>query len=279
VDYSADRYGAQAEFLSVGRNFDPQVGFRRRFDINRSFGQLRFSPRPVHMPNVRKFSFSTSGEYVEHGSGGVDARVFAGHFSTEFASSDLFNIDVNHDYEFLRQPFTPSGAPVAIAPGGYTYSDVAMSYTFGAQRRASGTMTVQAGKYYDGTIRSVTFGPGNTFSAARIAILQRLALEPTFTITSVDRPKGSFTTRLARTRVDYGFTPLMFASALLQYSSADRAFSTNLRFRWEYAPGSELFLVYTDERDTTDDRYATATTVRGLRNRAFVIKINRLFRY
>ena len=279
VDYSVDLYGAQAEFLSVGKNFDPQVGFKRRSDFNRSFGSLRYSPRPTSLPNVRKFTYSASGEYVENGGGSVDARILAGHFSTEFASSDLFNIDVTHDYEFLRQPFTPSGAPLAIAPGNYTFSSAAISYTFGAQRAASGTVTLQGGEYYDGTIRSVTFGPGNTFSPARIAILQRLALEPTFTITSVDRPNGSFTTRLARTRVDYGFTPLMFASALLQYSSADRAFGTNLRFRWEYAPGSELFVVYTDERDTTEDRYATATTVRGLKNRAFVVKINRLFRY
>jgi hypothetical protein len=79
--------------------------------------------------------------------------------------------------------------------------------------------------------------------------------------------------------VDYGFSPLMFASGLVQYNSADRAFSTNLRFRWEYAPGSELFLVYTDERDVRDDRYATPTTVRGLKNRAIVVKISRLFRY
>ena len=279
VDYSLDRYGAKAEFLSVGKHFDPQVGFRRRSDFNRSYGELRFSPRPAHMPNVRKFTYSASGEYVENGAGAVDARTWEGHFIAEFASSDLFNIDFTNDYEFLSQPFTPTGAPSAIAPGGYNFSDVAVSYTFGAQRRASGTIKLQGGKYYDGAIRSLTFGPGNTFSPARIAILQRLAMEPTFTITSVDRPTGSFTTRLARTRVDYGFTPLMFASALLQYSSADRAFSTNLRFRWEYAPGSELFLVYTDERDTTDDRYATATTVRGLKNRAFVVKINRLFRY
>lgn len=154
-----------------------------------------------------------------------------------------------------------------------------MSYTFGAQRRASGAIRLQGGRYYDGTIRSLSLGSGNAFSPSRIAILQRLAVEPTFTITSIDRPGASFTTRIARARVDYGFSPLMFASALLQYSSIDRAFSTNLRFRWEYAPGSELFLVYTDERDTTDDRYATATTVRGLKNRAFVIKINRLLRY
>jgi Domain of unknown function (DUF5916) len=278
VDFSEDRYGAQAEFLSVGRNFDPQVGFRRRSDFNRSYGQLRFSPRPTHFANVRKFTWTGSGEYVVNGAGSVDARVWTGHFGTEFANSDVFSVDVTHDYEFLRQPFTPSGSPSPIAAGGYSFPGVTVSYAFGAQRRASGTITIESGEYYDGTIRSLTIaGSGST--PARIAVLQRLAVEPTFSITRIERPDASFTTRLARARVDYGFSPLMFASALLQYSSADRAFSTNLRFRWEYAPGSELFLVYTDERDVTNDRFVTPTTVRGLKNRAFVIKINRLFRY
>jgi hypothetical protein len=71
----------------------------------------------------------------------------------------------------------------------------------------------------------------------------------------------------------------MFASALVQYSSADRAYSTNLRFRWEYRPGSELFVVYTDERDMTDPRSLVLPAVRGLKNRAFVVKVNRLLRF
>ena len=71
----------------------------------------------------------------------------------------------------------------------------------------------------------------------------------------------------------------MFASALLQYSSADKTFSSNLRFRWEYRPGSELFVVYTDERDTTDENGLPTPRATGLRNRAFVIKVNRLFRF
>ena len=180
----------------------------------------------------------------------------------------------------MSAPFRPSGSPALIPVGGYTFPGVAASYTFGAQRRASGTLAVQRGDYYDGTIRSVTFGPAaGGFSVARIAILQRLALEPTFSITRIERPAASYTTRLARTRIDYGFSPLMFASALLQYSTADRAFSTNLRYRWEYAPGSELFLVYTDERDATDAQFTPPPAVRGIKNRAFVVKINRLFRY
>jgi hypothetical protein len=64
----------------------------------------------------------------------------------------------------------------------------------------------------------------------------------------------------------------MFASGLIQYSSSDRLFSSNLRFRWEYLPGSELFVVYTDERDTMKPGFP------DLRNRAFVVKVNRLFR-
>ena len=59
----------------------------------------------------------------------------------------------------------------------------------------------------------------------------------------------------------------------MQYSAADLIFSSNLRYRWEYSPGSELFVVYTDERDTS------LTGFPFLRNRAFVVKVNRLLRF
>ena len=68
-------------------------------------------------------------------------------------------------------------------------------------------------------------------------------------------------------------------ASLLQYNSANRTWSSNVRLRWEYAPGSEVFLVYTDERDASPDTYTPAPAVRGIRNRAFVIKVNRLFRF
>ena len=49
---------------------------------------------------------------------------------------------------------------------------------------------------------------------------------------------------------------------------------TNLRFRWEYQPGSELFVVYTEGRNTLPPTGSTALETRG-----FVIKINRLLRF
>jgi hypothetical protein len=145
VDYNADRYGARAEFLSVGRNFNPEVGFTRRTDIRRTFGELRFSPRPTWISAVRKFTWSGNGEFIANGAGSVDARLWSGHFITELENSDQLTVDITRDYEQLRQPFTPAGSPAAIAPGGYTFGDATAAYSFGAQRRASGTISVRAG--------------------------------------------------------------------------------------------------------------------------------------
>jgi hypothetical protein len=74
------------------------------------------------------------------------------------------------------------------------------------------------------------------------------------------------------TRATVPLTPRMYVSALLQYNSTNTSFSSNIRFRWEYIPGSELFVVYSEGRNTSLDGFPTLDT-RGL-----VVKINRLFR-
>ena len=56
LDYAGDRYGVELERLMVGDHFNPEVGFLRRDDLRKSFGQFRFSPRPASIALVRKFS-------------------------------------------------------------------------------------------------------------------------------------------------------------------------------------------------------------------------------
>ena len=105
-------------------------------------------------------------------------------------------------------------------------------------------------------------------------MLPQLSLEPSLSFNWVELgPLGDFTQHVAATRVSYSFSPRLFLSALVQYSSLGESLSANLRLRWEYAPGSELFVVYTEERDTdVFDRFS------ALANRALVIKVNRLLR-
>jgi hypothetical protein len=265
-EYAGDTYGVQADHLMVGDNFNPEVGFVRRDNIRRSFALGRFSPRPRSIPSVRRFTWEGSLEYIETGQGVLESREQKGRFNTEFERGDQLNVEVTANYERLFRPF-PISPAVTIAPGVYQFSDVQAAYTFGPQRRATGRVSLQAGDFYDGSIRAVGL------STARISVTPQLSIEPTVSINRVELSTGDFTTTLLRSRTDFAFSPWMFVSALLQYSSSDRTFSTNARFRWEYHPGSELFVVYTDERDTTGAGYP------ALRNRAFVVKVNRLFRF
>ena len=264
-DYFADRYGARVEYLKVGDNFSPEVGFIQRDNFKRSFASLRFSPRPKDFLGVRKFTWQGDLEHIESGAGALETRVHVGKFTTEFNTSDTINIEATRDYEMITQPFQVATG-VSIAPGSYSFDDLQVSYTFGAQRRLAGTFGAQVGEFWNGTIRSLSFTGG------RVAVLKQFSVEPTIQRSSVELPAGNFTTTLVRTRADYAFSPRMFASALVQYNSADRSFSSNIRYRWEYKLGSELFVVYTDDRDTRTSGYP------GLKNRAFVIKVTRFFR-
>ncbi|MGE3424936.1 MAG: DUF5916 domain-containing protein, partial [Dehalococcoidia bacterium] len=267
ASYDGDRYGAVAQYLKVGDNFTPDVGLVRRDNMRRSFGSLRFSPRPrVRFRGIRQFVYLASVEYIENAAGQVETRNQTGRISVERQNSDTFFVEAVSSHEMLLRPLTVA-RNVAIPRGEYAFSDVQVGYQMGLQRRVSGTFTLQRGSFYDGTIAA--FG----FTGARASLLKQWSVEPSVQINSVDRPLGGFTTLLVRARSDYAFTPRMFASTLVQYSSNDRLFSSNLRFRWEYRPGSDLFVVYTDERNTL------GTGFPALNNRAFVIKATRLMRF
>ena len=66
-------------------------------------------------------------------------------------------------------------------------------------------------------------------------------------------------------------TPSMFVSALVQYNSNTNAASSNLRLRWEYRLGSELFAVYNEQRNTlVPQRFPK------VQNRALIVKVKRI---
>ena len=96
-----------------------------------------------------------------------------------------------------------------------------------------------------------------------------------------DTVAGAHTLTVASTGLTSSSTPLTVTAgpaSMLGFSvtpasvSADNTFSSNVRYRWEYIPGSEFFVVWTDEHDTRPNSV-------GLRNRAFVVKLTRLLRF
>ena len=59
-------------------------------------------------------------------------------------------------------------------------------------------------------------------------------------------PTGDFTANIFRERFAYAFNPKVLANLFLQYNDLSRLASVNLRFSWNYRPGSDVFLVYNE---------------------------------
>ena len=265
-DYNADKYGVQVEHLAVEPNFLPEIGFVRRTDMRRNFGQLRYSARPVGLGSVRRMTTQAGLNYTTNTKNRLDTREGVGKFETEFTNSDVASLTYTDSFERLVRPFVISPG-IVLPVGTYDFHTTRLGYTAGQQRRVSGEVVYEVGPFYNGDRQTIAVNSG------RIQVTPQVSLEPSFSVNWVDLVQGSFTAKVARTRATYTITPRMFISGILQYNSAGNSFGSNVRFRWEYRPGSELFVVYTDDFDTEP-----RPNVVSLRNRAFVVKFNRLFR-
>jgi hypothetical protein len=216
------------------------------------------------MPSVRKITADGIVDYITDPSGDLESRLAQGNLRAELDNGDTVGVEALTSYERLDAPFEISG--VTIAPGGYSYPEFHAFYGFGPQRKLSGIVQVERGSFYDGTRTGISTSRG------RIQITPRIIMEPGLTIDWVNLPTGRFTSTLLTTRTSFAVTPRMGAAVLAQYNSTASTLSTNVRFRWEYRPGSDFFVVFNDNRDTTP------RGLPSLRGRGVVVKVTRLFR-
>jgi hypothetical protein len=265
-NYSADRYGVQLDRTVVGDNFNPEVGFLRRSRFRSNFASVRFSPRPRRNATIRQYSYESSLDYTTNNQNRLESRTWTASARMELQNSDAFQVGYYPEYELLRRAFEPA-AGIAVPPGAYSFQHVRASWTPGQQHRLSGVLAVDVGQYYDGTRKTASVN-------ARFGVTNQFGIEPNISLNWLERRGSDATVQVVGARATYTMTPRMFVAGLVQYSSNSTSVASNLRFRWEYQPGSELFVVYSDAHDTD-----VMTGAPSLQNRGLVIKLNKLLRF
>jgi hypothetical protein len=265
ISYDADLIGARVGHLVVGQDFNPEMGFVRRRDFRQWNGSTRFSPRPS-VSWIRQLTFQADASHLENERSGMwESQDVGGQFSTEFENSDRISFGYTYNRENLVAPATISRA--TIPAGEYAFGQWDASFQMGPQRRVRGGLSVSRGDYFGGTLTSAGLRGG------RFEVTPQISFEPSVSFNWFNVAGGSFDQHVIVSRLTYTFSPRAYVSGLAQYNSGSHSVSGNFRFRWEWAPGSELFLVYTEDRDTdVMDRWST------LSNRGLVIKVNRLLR-
>ena len=263
--FNGDKYGLDIDQLKVGREFNPEVGFMARTDFERTYLLGRFSPRP-RWRGVRRVAVDGRFDHIEGASDArLQTRTATAGVRSEFRSGEIVSVSLEDKDDRPQRAFALPGG-LMVAPGIYTQRLGSVALQLGSQRQITGTLSGSMGGFYGGD--QVTVGYNG-----RAEISTKLAVEPRVSLTRIEMGGRRVLTTLVSARTTYGLSPRTFISALVQYNSAAGIVGVNARFRWEYLPGSDLFLVYSEGHDTTVDGF------RGQSNRQFVAKLTRLFRF
>ena len=267
-DYDSDRLGIQVEHLTVGRGFNPR-------DRLRPAPRLHREPRPApHQPAAARPRLLRQHEPTKPASttsptATTPARepAGAGRVRGEMHSSDTWTVELraatSSSWPRRSRSRTRRWRPAAI-----TSPTLRAGYTLGSQRRVSGDVTFATGGFYGGD-------PPISGFRGRAEVTPRLSLEPGVSVNWVDMPTGPV----------HGHAPQRARHVLVSRTGCWRrrwcnttrpaiSSRTNVRFRWEYLPGSEIFVVYSDGRDTLSELRAPSLLSRG-----FTVKATRLFRF
>ncbi len=262
--YDSDLIDVEVQRLYLGEDFNPGMGFVRRRDFTKNGGSFLFGPRPRSIEAVRQVEFEVEANQYDRPDGEMETREYTFDTSIIFESSDRLMFDHTVTEERLLEGFDLSD-DVAVPAGNYKFSRTGVRVRMGSHRKVSGMFRYEFGDFFGGTRQEVSYW-------GRAEVNQRFSLEPNISLNWITVPGGDVTAQVSRLRATYTVSPRSFLGALVQYNSAAQLISANVRFRWEYSPGSDIFVVFSSNRDGDDG-------LSGLSDRAVVVKFTRLFRF
>jgi hypothetical protein len=261
--YDSKDWLLNLEYVEVGENFNPEVGFldreAYRYGLLRVLRRYRPENSRIGLQEIRPHmsysSYWNFDGFQETGFLHLDNHL-------EWKNSAEVHTGVNFITEGLLEPFEIYDG-IFIPAGTYDNSELSLAYYSNQGAWLSFSLSTAIGGFYSGD--RVRISP-----SMRMRLGEKFNTELSWVQNDVDLPEGDFVTKVGRLRLSYSFTTRITLEALFQYNNVDDFWSTNLRFSWLRAANTGLFIVYNDIQGF--DRYTG-----NVPNRSLIVKYTHLF--
>ena len=255
------------EMSDLQDDFNPEVGFVPRRGIQSKKIHFEYNPRPDRF-GIRVLEPMINGVFTEDQTGRLLTRQIHNMLGIRFQNGARVILWYNDWFERLDAPFTvvrrsaEDGGDVVVDAGQYKFGDWRVSFNSNPARRVYGNVSYSPRGFFDGTRRDTNLTLGTRLT-------DQLSAEARYSRNDVDLPGGDFVTSVTSFRIDYAMSPTVSLRTLTQYNSLSEQWSTAVRFRYTYMPGSDLYIVYDEIR-----RDATGFT--EIQDRQLILKLTYL---
>ncbi len=238
-------FGYSVGTILSGPNYNPGVGFVDRNDFK--FGTAALSqtwlneegPFIWHKIEILGNAYLTNKEH----------NILSSEIGSEWSFSrrnlDGGRILVKRVHENLLEEFVLS-EQAKIPIGKYDFYRVVGSYNMSVDRTIRTKATLETGPFYDGWLNSVILTPSWYISKHVQLNLQYTYNHAEFT----DRDE-LFEFHIARLSIGTALNRKVSTNALVQYNSSADLFSANVRFRYNFREGQDLWVVFNSGLNTS----------------------------
>jgi hypothetical protein len=265
--YLSDLWRTYVSYLDIGRSFNPEMGYIQRTDIRRSEASITYSPRPQRWASViRQLFFTTTGMYQTDCNNRVLNKHVTGTFLAGFENTSKLSFTVKQAFEYLEEDFEIR--PGLVIPQ-ERYNNTTFQGIFSSNRTKpiSGSVSVNGGEFFSGT----SYGGGLEIT---VEAHPKIQTSMNYKYNRVKLPMGQFHTNNISLRLVYSFNTELYIKGFFQWvddpleDNGKDQISANIILRYRYKPGSDFYLVFSQENLTDWGRS------HHIKNRTVLVKLN-----
>ena len=255
--------------MRTGAEYRPGVGFVERTDITDLGANVRYI-RLLEASGLRRLDpVQLFGRAVlRNTDGGLETGRLEYNFDAQWRGGAQLGIDVELHYEDLQEPLELPGG-VLIPAGQYMFPRLESSFDLPQGSLMTGEVDLGASRFFDGWRLDVGLGmrwnPSRHLELTGEYDLDLLRFPPRMQRVDI---------HVARLRVAAALDTHLSATAFVQYNNVARTWSSNLRLRYAFSEGHDLWLVL----DETAARVAAPLEAAADR-RTLLLKYTRTFAF
>lgn len=235
-----DGFSYYAEGIRVGGDYLPGLGFQLRKDFTYSGAQLRYRQlRDDASPLLARALQISTAQYFRNADRSAESREIKPEIEFDFRDGSNLTVGTLSSFESVLDAFPISD--VVMPAGEYWFHELTSTLRFPRSDLLRGDFEASAGSFYDGTRVRLSLKPVWVVS-------KYLELEAGYEVNRLNfADRGVATTaQLGSLRVKTALNPRVSMSTFGQYNGATDQTSLNVRFRYHFREGTDLWIVYNE---------------------------------
>ena len=261
-----------ARLTRAGAEFRPELGFTARTDFTRAaLAGNWFFFTDGHPVLRRVYPGAVAFSTWRNDTGVLESGTYAFWVQWDTKAGGMGWLEPKWFHEDVAAPFSIGGT-ATVPAGVYDFADFQVFLRQSAGTRLRTLLDARAGTYFDGTRVQAIVGP--TWNLSRHL---EVGGEYQVSLLRFDARDEAADIHVARLRVGTALNAALSGNALVQFNSTTDRLDFNVRLRYAFAEGTDLWLVYNEGLDTERGSDFTGVESPLSRFRALILKYSHTF--